>query len=270
MKTRNGPRLGQGTFPERWIDGTDPDEPPLQVHRYAEDTWILRQSVRTNFEAPFLYLLAGKERALLVDTGAGGGVPVREVVDELVGVGFPLVVSHSHAHGDHVADDAQFADRPDTVVVGHGPREVADFFGINDWPVGKAALDLGGRQIDIIPIPGHEPASIALYDERTRLLLTGDSLYPGRLYVYDFAAYRASIERLIAFTADHDVTWVLGTHIEMTSESGVDYEVRVPNHPDERQLQLGREHLSELCNALQAMGEEMRREVHDDFVIVPR
>lgn len=118
----------EGTFPERWIDGTDPHEPPLQYHPYADGTWILRQSLHTDFEAPFLYLFKGEERALLVDTGAGGGVPVREVVDELVGEDFPLIVAHSHAHRDHVADDAQFFDRADTTVVGHSPEEVASFF----------------------------------------------------------------------------------------------------------------------------------------------
>ena len=43
-------------------------------------------------------------------------------------------------------------------------------------------------------------ASIALYDRRTGLLLTGDTLYPGRLYVRDGPAFAASIQRLVAFT----------------------------------------------------------------------
>ena len=148
----------EDTFPKHWVDGTNPDEPQLQVHRYAEHTWILRQSVLTDFEGPFLYLFVGQERGLLVDTGAGGGVPLRGTIDHLIGTGFPLVVAHSHAHRDHVADDAQFIDRPDTTIVAHGPEDVAHFFGINDWPVGTGRLDLGGRHLDVIPIPGHEPA----------------------------------------------------------------------------------------------------------------
>ena len=42
----------------------------------------------------------------------------------------PLVVAHSHAHGDHIAGDAAFRDRPDTVLVGLKPADVAAFFGI--------------------------------------------------------------------------------------------------------------------------------------------
>ena len=122
----------------------------------------------------------------------------------------------------------------------------------------------------MIPIPGHEPASIALYDHRTRLLLTGDTVYPGRLYVRDFSAFRASIDRLVDFTAAHEVTWVLGGHIEMASEKRVDYEYRAATHPNERELQLSRQHLVELRDLLHTMGEEVRYEAHDDFIVVPR
>ena len=59
--------------------------------------------------------------------------------------------------------------------------------------------DLGDRVLDIIPIPGHQPAGIAIYDRRTAILLTGDTFYPGRLYVRDQAAYVRSIKRLVDF-----------------------------------------------------------------------
>ena len=266
----NEPKLAEGTFPEHWINGTDPNEPALQVHRYSEGTWIMRQSVHTDFEAPFLYVITGKERALLLDTGAGGGVPLRETVDQLIGADFPLVVAHTHSHRDHIADDAQFNGRPDTVVVGHKPEDVAKFFGINSWPADIAGLDLGGRYIDAIPIPGHEPASITVYDQQTRLLITGDSVYPGRLYVWDFPAFRASVDRMVDFAADRDVSWVLGTHIEMAKEPGVDYERGAPTHPDEHTLELSLEHLFELRDAVHGMGDEMRYEVHNDFIVFPR
>nr|BFE78244.1 hypothetical protein GCM10020093_008450 [Planobispora longispora] len=58
----------------RWIHGspsakhnTDPD---IQAHRYDEHTFILRQNMAIDYEAPFLFLLFGNERAVLIDTGA--------------------------------------------------------------------------------------------------------------------------------------------------------------------------------------------------------
>ena len=184
---------------------------------------------------------------MLVDTGAEGGT-IRPVVDRLVAGwlaahgrnAIPLVVAHSHSHGDHVAGDAAFRDRPDTRLVGLKAAEVADFFGITKWPDEIVRFDLGGRALGIIPTPGHQAAAIAIYDPRLKILLSGDTLYPGRLYVpVNFLAdNRASVDRLVAFAASHPVRAVLGAHIEMTRTPGRDYPHEAPAHPDEHRLEL--------------------------------
>ena len=104
-----------------WINGVSADEPQMQVQRYDDDTYVIRQSIRTNFEGPFLYLLFGSDRAFLIDTGAGG-LEVRPTIDRVIAewtarhhrIAIPLVVAHSHSHGDHHQGDAEFQDRPDT------------------------------------------------------------------------------------------------------------------------------------------------------------
>ncbi|MEX2467458.1 MAG: MBL fold metallo-hydrolase [Gemmatimonadota bacterium] len=256
-------------FPERWIDGTDSEEPSFQVHELAAGTWIIRQSLTTHFEAPFLYLLAGDERALLLDTGATTEPWIRQVVDELIGEAFPLIVAHSHAHGDHVAGDFEFRSRPNTEIVGHAVGDVARFYRLERWPHASTSLELGRRPLLVIPIPGHEPSSIAVFDERTGVLLSGDSLYPGRLYVRDFAAYRASVDRLVETLAEASVSWVLGAHIEMTDQPGVDYEQRQVSHLGERPLEMTWDHLLELQHALSTMGEAAEYTVRDAFIVYP-
>lgn len=263
------PAPEQESFPSPWIDGTDSHEPLLQVHRFGSGMWIMRQSVLTHYEAPFMYLYVGRDRALLIDTGAGG-VPVRAAVDELLARRrVDLIVAHSHAHGDHTAGDADFAGREDTVVVGHSPREVWDAFGLGEFGEGVGEIDLGGRVLDVMAIPGHELSSIAVYDRRSRTLMTGDTVYPGRLYVRDWPLYVESLRRLVAWCDTHPVSWVVGTHIEMTAEPGVDYPRGAAAHPDERRLELTPDHLRELLDACEEMGDHPWREVHDDFVIVP-
>ena len=69
-------------------------------------------------------------------------------------------------------------------------------FDIPSWPDGFGKIDLGGRVIDVFPIPGHDVLSLAYYDRQTGILDAGDSLYPGRLYVKDFPAFVASTERM--------------------------------------------------------------------------
>ena len=202
-----------------------------------------------------MYLFAGEERAILFDTGAPGKLPLRETVDDLVGKDFPLIVAHTHSHFDHIAGDWLFEGRENTKIVGHTPEEVAAFFSMTPWPVTSANCGTWATAfVDLIPIPGHDVAGIATYDRDTTILITNDFLYPGRLYVRDFPAYRASLQRMIEFTDTRPVSWVLGCHIELTSAPGVDYEQSAPTHPDERRLELGIEHLRELWEGGQGHG----------------
>ena len=263
---------------EPWIDGQSETEPEMQVQQYDPDTFVIRQSIRTNFEGPFLYLLFGSDKALLLDTGAGG-LEIRPTIDRLIAewsarngrASIPLVVAHSHSHGDHVAGDAEFAERPDTVIVGLKPTDVASFFGIGNWPNEISTFDLGNRALSIIPTPGHEPAHIMIHDPRTQLLLGGDALYPGRLYVP--ANWRKqfveSTKRVTAFLREHPATHILGAHIEMTNTPGKDYPMEAATHPDEHVLELPPE-AAELVEKVAAeMGDTTEPTVTSDFIVFP-
>lgn len=266
-------------FPERWIDGTNGVEPGTQVQALDGDTFVIRQSVQTNFEAPFLYLIFGRDKVLLIDSGAEGG-RIRPTVDRLIAnwltankrTSIPLIVAHSHNHGDHIAGDAAFRDRPDTTVVGLKPTDVAGFFGIAQWPEGIGQFDLGHRMLSILPTPGHQAAAIMVYDPRLKILLSGDTLYPGRLYVpVNFLAdNRASISRLAAFAAGHKIRAVLGAHIEMTRTPGRDYPHEAATHPDEHPLELPASSIGELQAGLKTTAAVPDQpQVFDRFIIYP-
>jgi hydroxyacylglutathione hydrolase len=154
-------------------------------------------------------------------------------------------------------------------VVGTKLEEVRAFFGMRNWPNDQTTLDLGGRVVDLIAIPGHEASSIAIYDRHTKLLLTGDTLYPGRLYIRDWSLFKASIERLVLFVKSHNVSSVLGTHIEMSAKPGIDYPAQSTYQPDEHPLALKPAHVIELYQAVIKMKDDPVREVHNDFIIVP-
>ena len=179
------------------------------------------------------------------------------------------MVAHTHGHSDHVAGDPQFVGMPGATLVGTAIDEISRFFGIEGWPDGIGSIDLGGRPIDVIPIPGHEPASVAFYDRRTGILLTGDLLYPGRLYVRDATAFHASVRRLVSFTRTRPVAHILGAHIENTRTPFLDYPEGTAHQPDEHALELGRAHLLELADTLDAMGEGIERAIFRDFTVWP-
>ena len=266
-----------GDLDVRWNYGAA-GEPPIQVHAYDPHTYVLRQSKATNYEAPFLYLLFGNERAILLDTGAtkdASVFPLRATVDGVVDAwlasnpreDYHLVVAHPPAHGDHVAGDGQFEGRPKTTVVPHEPEAVGAFFGFSSWPAEIVRFDLGGRVLDVTGIPGHQPASVAIFDPWTGFLLTGDSVYPGRLYALDFPSFVASLDRLVEFAAARNVTHVMGCHIEMSRKPGRDYPLGSKYQPDEPPLQMTIAQLTAVRDAARAASGKPGVHTSDDFII---
>lgn len=262
----------RGELPAKWEPG-GPDcsevQKDFQIHKYNDNFYILRESGCVHNEQPFLYLLFGQDKVILLDTGAGPNTdPTTGRAPDVVGAvdfvinqwlqrnnrsSITLVVTHLHSHFDHIWGDPQFQNRPNTIFV--PPSSVSalqSFFGIAHWPTQIVQYDLGGRILDIIPIPGHDLTHIAVYDRQTTVLLTGDTLYPGRIYINvpDHDVFEASVQRLVDFTSTRLVAHVLGTHIEQKGPYE-DYPFFAHFTPDELPLQLGRAHLLELLQAAQ-------------------
>lgn len=257
-----------------WIHGS-PDcaanqDPPIQVLDYGSNTWVFRQNKCIHYEAPFMFLFEGREKALLVDTGAPYGnkaFPLEEMIRGIIKEK-ELIVVHTHTHGDHHAADSQFAGKPHTTVVGWSLEEVQAYFRLSGWPDQTARVALGDRDIEVIPIPGHDKASVAYYDPVSRLLLSGDSFYPGRLYVRDWDAFRKSIDRLSEFCVQHQVEYLVGNHIEMTMTFGKDYPTGTTFQPDEHPLPLRFDQLRILRDSLNLMDVPARK-VFDEFIVEP-
>ena len=250
-------------------------DPALEVFRFDADTYILRQNKCVNFEAPFIYVLFGQHTVIVLDTGATADpsqFPLYETVKSLIAqrnqqeIG--ILVAHSHSHGDHRAADPQFRGKPGVTLVEADANSVREYFGFSAWPKGSAKVDLGGRLLEVVPAPGHQDEGIAVHDSRTGWLLTGDNLYPGRLYVRNWNEFRSSIARLVKFSKARRVTAVLGAHIEMSS-SGKLFEPGSTFQPNEAKLALTSEDLSRLDQVLRDAGNESKEVVTAKFAVVP-
>jgi hydroxyacylglutathione hydrolase len=266
--------LVPGSLTVSWMHGSadcnQNADPEVQVHPYNATTYIIRQNKCRTFEAPFIYLLIGTQSALSFDTGATNTQTLRDTIKGLIG-GKPLLAAHSHAHGDHTASDGKFAGQPGMTVVANTIAGQQAAFAITTWPETPGHYELGERALDVIAIPGHEATHIAIYDRQTGLLLSGDSLYPGLLFIPDWTTYRASIHRLAQFAATRPISHVLGAHVEMTSTPKVVYPYGTTYQPSEHALPLTAAHLVELDNALIQLGPNKPAQAipHDDFVIDP-
>ncbi len=268
---------------KQWLHGSancsESQQPAIDQLKLNQTTYIFRQNKCSHFEAPFIYLLLGSERALLVDTGAisdSTQFPLYQTVTKIIDHyaaqksldRYPLVVVHSHSHDDHYLGDSQFADKQQVTLVKPDSQSVAAFFKWSNWPTGSTQLELGNRSLSILAIPGHQVDSIAIFDSRTNLMLTGDSFYPGRLYIRDWSAFKQSIERLLEFSQIHNVKAFLGAHIEMAKD-GKDYPVGATYQPDEVDLVLTLEELKQLNQQLKQLGDQPSRVRVRDSIIYP-
>jgi hydroxyacylglutathione hydrolase len=291
IQAGDGLGLQAGVLPTGWKTG-GPNcvtIPSWQIKEYNEDFYILRESGCINPEKPFLFLMFGDKKALLEDTGvatiapdggSGAVIPTAPVIMDLMAkwaarkkhAPVSLVVIHSHSHSDHTAGDEQLKALPNVEYIAPKPEEIQKATGIADWPTDIGHIDLGGRIVDIIPIPGHDVASITLYDRLTGNLMTGDSMYPGLLSINakDVPAYTASAQRLADFASEHLVAHVLGTHIEQNKLPYLDFGRGTTYQIDEAPLELTRAHIFELNDGFISLHGEERLVAMPDFTIVPR
>lgn len=243
-------QIAPGSMDVHWNAGAEDCDknppPPLQVHRYNAETYILRENPCATAEAPFMYLLLGSRRALLIDSGdvrEPARMPLAQTVQGLLrtegAARLPLLVLHTHGHLDHREGDEQLRALPNVEVVGTDLEHVRQFFGFTDWPNGLAQIDLGGRIVEVLPTPGHYVSEVSYYDRNTALFFSGDFFLPGRLLIADKAADLASAERVAAFIRARPVSYVLGGHIELDTH-GESVHLGSHYHPNEHVLQLSK------------------------------
>jgi glyoxylase-like metal-dependent hydrolase (beta-lactamase superfamily II) len=213
-------------------------DPWFEVYKVAPSVFAIYEPHQS--EETISYLIFGDKRAMLFDTGMGIS-DIRKVTAELTRL--PIVVLNSHTHDDHVGNNWQFetiygmdtdftrenarGSREDTQaevapdqICGHLPvRFDPKTYATRPWKITSSThdgdrVDLGGRSLKIIATPGHTPDSISLFDSANGLLFTGDTYYPGTIWLYrpetDLAAYGTSIRRLAALAPQ--VRMVLGAH----------------------------------------------------------
>ena len=157
--------------------------------RVAEGVTLLKGM---DFEC-CIWLIEGRERALLVDTGLGVD-GLRAEVEALTKL--PYDVVNTHGHGDHSGGNWLFdrvylhgAAAPDaaaaldmTALVA-SPEELADIRqGMAERPTELrflregAVFDLGGRRLEVLETPGHTPGDLTFFDRESGLLFSGDSM----------------------------------------------------------------------------------------------
>ena len=187
--------------------------PDCKVIQIREHEW------RIEDDTVRVFLFEGAERALLVDSGKTLD-NMYQIVRELTTL--PIQLVNTHVDFDHIACNGQFEAaymHPSEFAFYHkaqGRSEPVKALWDND------IIDLGARHFRVLHTPGHTPGSISLLDEENRILVGGDGIQNGRIFLFgpvrDLLAYLVSLKRLWELRESFDTVYPSHAAFPMPAE----------------------------------------------------
>lgn len=187
----------------------------------AENTWCITDGWHN-----FTYLLIGTQKAMLIDSCSGEG-NIRAVVESITEK--PVIVLNTHGHFDHTGGNSCWPEAwmtREAALHAREPfsQEYAKWFSAKPYPDYKIHLiedgqriGLGQRTVEVITIPAHSEGSIAILDEETRFLFTGDEIESGQVIwivrnraipLKELAQmHKANMEKLLGRRNEYDYIW---------------------------------------------------------------
>lgn len=190
-----------------------------EIRQIDSHTW--------SFEDTYVrfFLLEGDDQAVLIDSGVACPDAL-ELAKTLTDK--PIILLNTHGDGDHLSGTVLFSEihmhELDFVNCKVGSR----FPGVSLVPVDDGdMIDLGGRPLRMIHIPGHTKGSLAILDVTNRVLYGGDSVQKGHIFMFgahrDTEQYESSLDKLIAMKDEFD--HIYASHDELVLDN--DYTEKV-------------------------------------------
>ncbi len=174
----------------------------VQIFPINENTWRIQEDMVRSF------LLAGTKEALLIDSGFHVQ-SMKAVAESLTNL--PVKLLNTHADRDHVGGNNEFGtfymSMAEASNYYHGENRKGVIVPVEHGD----KLDLGDRELEIIGLPGHTPGSIAVLDVKNRVLISGDPIQDGNIYMFgvqrELHAYVLSLKRLENFKDRFDTIY---------------------------------------------------------------
>lgn len=173
----------------------------MQVTEYFPDFYIIDDGEVREF------LILGTTEALLIDTGFENSA-LKAKIQEITAL--PIKVIVSHGDKDHCGGLTQFDEcylhKEDVSLIDCDIK-------INEIKEGDFFV-AGEYKFEVIAIPGHSYGSIALLDRNKKLLLSGDSVQTGPIYMFgghrNLDLYLQSLKKLLTY--QDDITTIIPSH----------------------------------------------------------
>lgn len=117
-----------------------------------------------HFQKTVMYLVVLKNNAILFDTGMGKR-SIHKVIQTITKL--PIIVFLTHSHWDHIGGLLK-------------SDAVYSFANVKD----RQKIIIDSIPIQLISTPGHTPDSVCYYLPTFKILILGDTFYPGPLYAH--------------------------------------------------------------------------------------
>ncbi|MDO4325451.1 MAG: MBL fold metallo-hydrolase [bacterium] len=202
------------------------------VREVASKVWAIDE-----FGVAWCYLIEGRDRALLLDTGVGFGC-LKKVVQTLTDK--PFIVVNTHFHYDHAGGDLGFNEiyvhknavedilknntpeyrrkmfrrqqsRSEYSVCPTAEEDVKKEGTFRLIPIEEGVIfDLGDKKLEVIHTPGHTNGDICLLDRYNRHVFSGDAIVSTPTLLYKsysetVETYSYSIQKLCALKSQFDL-----------------------------------------------------------------
>ena len=186
------------------------------IIKISEHFWIFEEDGVRSF------LFEGDERAMLIDTGFGT-LQIREMAAGLTDL--PVFLVNTHTDKDHTGCNRDF--KP---VYMH-PAEMEHYQ--NSLPEGCSmedvcplwegdVIDLGNWKFEVILTPGHTPGSIMLLEREKRMLISGDTIQDGDIFMFgagrNMQAFQNSLKKMMVMSDAFDSIWPSHGNYPLTAD----------------------------------------------------
>lgn len=189
-------------------------------------------------------VVLGREKAMVIDTGHGFG-NVRKVIESITSL--PLIVVNTHGHLDHAGGnylfDEVYIDEKDIITYQNYEKEKEAMLisyeklykekEILMWPdefdkekflktttkkfipfEENQIIDLGGRKLEIIKMPGHTLGHVIILDHNTGIAFSGDAVSTTLWLFYENGISLDMYCELLEGLKKYPIKGFLPTHIQ--------------------------------------------------------
>lgn len=174
-----------------------------EIIKKNENTWMIVDG------GVYFFVLEGESKAAVIDTGMT--IPNAKELAESV-TSKPLILLNTHCDRDHIAGNDAFpevwmhaSELAYYCQKDHGAQVMHALFEGDE-------IDLGGRVLRVVALPGHTAGSACYLDVNSRVLISGDSIQRGgRIFLFgaqrNMPAYVAGLKRLKTLSLPFDEIW---------------------------------------------------------------